>query len=174
MFEKIELLRLFFTNPTKEYGVREVAKLLKIAPATASTKLRELNKQKLLSHRKERVYDLYKAAVQSPLYTNAKRYDTIERIHASGLFAAIEKQYNKPVLVLFGSAAHGLDTENSDIDLLILSENTAPFPEQKRYEKALGRPLQLFVKRSLKELGNEHLVTSVINGIVLAGELQWT
>ena len=77
-------------------------------------------------------------------------------------------------MVLFGSAFYGLDTEDSDIDLVIISEKKQELPNFKQFEKKLNRKLQLFVVKDIKELKNEHLINNVLNGLVLQGEIKWT
>ncbi len=41
------------------------------------------------------------------------------------------------------------------------------------FEKKLRRKLQLFPIRELNDLRNNHLINSVLNGIVIQGELEW-
>ncbi len=45
MFNKLKMIKLFFEEPAREFNVREVARLLKISPATASNELRTLVKK---------------------------------------------------------------------------------------------------------------------------------
>lgn len=61
MFKELNILHYFFDEPTREYGVRELAKQVKKAPATVSKVLKQLAKKGLLQARKERLYTLYKA-----------------------------------------------------------------------------------------------------------------
>lgn len=86
---------------------------------------------------------------------------------------ALDEFYLKPTVVLFGSAASGLDTETSDIDLVVISEKTIKFPDAETFGKKLGRELQIFAVKQLKGLQNEHLINSALNGIVLQGEIKW-
>jgi hypothetical protein len=55
----------------------------------------------------------------------------------------------------------------------MISEKKEEFEKIADFEKILGRTLQLFCIKSLKELKNEHLVNNVLNGIVLQGEINW-
>ena len=81
----------------------------------------------------------------------------------------LNRFYLKPTIILFGSTSTGYDTEESDIDLVIITEKKQDFPKK----KALGKELQLFVVNDLKELRNEHLIKNVLNGIVLQGEINF-
>ena len=80
--------------------------------------------------------------------------------------------YLKPTIVLFGSCAYGLDTEISDIDLLIISEKTS-IVELKKYERKLKSKVQLFVVKKIKDLQNEHLMNNIMNGIIIQGRVKW-
>ena len=172
MFKELNTLKIFLENPTKEFSVREVARILKISPATASNRLREFAKRSVLIERKERMLKLYKANVESDLYKDIKIFYNIRKLKESGLIDELNKFYLKPTIVLFGSYSKGLDTETSDIDILVISEKRKLINLTK-FEKKLKRKIQLFVVEDVKELKNEHLINSVLNGITLQGMVKW-
>ncbi len=174
MSKKLNILNIFFEEPTREFNVREVARILKIAPATASKELKKLAKEDILKERKLKIFNFYKANLESDKYRDLKIHYNIRKIKDSGLLDALNKFYLKPAIALFGSAASGLDTETSDFDLLIISENTKEFPEIKKFEKKLNRKLQIFTVKHIKDIKNEHLINNVINGITLQGQIKWT
>jgi len=173
MFKKLNTLKIFFEEPNREFNVREVARILKIAPATASKELKGLAKKELLTEKRERFFKLYKLNLESDLSKDLKVFYNIRKLKDSGLIHSLTKFYLKPTIILFGSAVYALDTENSDIDLLILSEKRKLFPDAEKFEKKIKRKLQLFVVKNIKELKNEHLINNVLNGIVLQGEIKW-
>jgi len=173
MFREINILRIFFEEPAREFNVREAAKILKVSPATASKDLKEMTKKGFLKARKQSVFDFYKADTDSDAYRDLKVYYNIRKVKESGLLDALNKFYLKPAVVLFGSAASGLDTETSDIDILVVSERGQDFPESKAFEKKLNRRLQFFVVKEVKDLRNEHLINNVVNGITLQGAVKW-
>ena len=174
MFKELNILRPFFEEPNREFNVREAARILKITPATASKKLKELSKQSILKHRKERVLDLYKANLESDAYKDLKRYYTISNLRKSALIESLNEFYLKPAIILYGSSSKGMDTETSDIDLVIISENIKEFPKRAEYEKKLGKGIHIFAVRKINDLKNMNLVNNVLNGIVLGGELIWS
>lgn len=173
MFKELKLLKVFFEAPLKEFNVREIAREIKITPATASKELKALVKKKILQVRFERVYHLYKANLEEDSYRDFKLWYNLRKIKESGLLEEINRFYLKPTVIFFGSGANGLDTENSDLDLLIISEKKMDFPNLKLWEKKLNRKLQLFTVTNIKELGNKHLINNVLNGFVLQGEIKW-
>lgn len=173
MFKELNNLCIFFEAPTQEFSVREVAKLLKIVPATASKQLKLFEKEGILKYRKERILDLYSANLESDVYRDLKMYYNLTQLRNSGLIESLNKRYLKPTLILLGSFSKGLDTEESDIDLVIISEVTKEFPERKHYENVLRRTIHLFLVKDIKELKNTHLINSILNGVVVQGELRW-
>jgi len=173
MFKEINILKIFFDEPVREFNVREVARILKIAPATASKKLSRFVGMVLLKERCERNLKLYKADLESDSYRDLKIYYNIRRIKESGLLEHLNRFYLKPTIVLFGSAAYGLDTETSDFDILVISENNKDFAAIKEYEKTLKRNIQIMAVRSIKNLKNKHLINNVLNGIRMQGEIKW-
>jgi predicted nucleotidyltransferase len=172
MFKELNTLGLFFDFPSREFSVRELARLLKKAPATVSKELKGLSKKGLLKERKERGFNFYKAEIDSDFYKDMKLFYTTRKIRKSGLIEKLNEFYLKPTIVLFGSASQGMDTETSDIDIVVISEKTKEFPS-KEFEKKLGREIQMFVVKNIKDLKNDHLVNNVLNGKVIQGEIKW-
>lgn len=174
MFKELNVLKIFFESPLREFNVREIARAVKITPATASKELKSLVKKKVLKVRVERVYHLYKTNLEEDSYRDLKLWYNLRKIKESGLLDEINRFYLKPTVIFFGSGAEGSDTENSDLDLLIISERKMEFPNLKVWEKKLNRKLQLFTATNIKELANKHLINNILNGMVLQGEIQWT
>ncbi len=173
MFKELNIMKLFFEEPTREFNVREVARLIRISPATASKELRFLSKRDLLLERKDRLSNLYRANLDNGFYRDVKIFYNLRKIKESGLIESLNNFYLKPTIVVFGSAVSGIDTETSDFDMLVISENTKEFPEAKKFEKKLNRKVQLFVVSNVRDLKNGHLINNVLNGITLQGKIKW-
>jgi len=173
MFKELNTLRIFFESPTQEFSVREVARMLKISPATVSKNLNYLAEKNILKGRKERMLNLYKSNIENEFYKDLKIFYTIRKIKTSGFFEALNRFYLKPTIVLFGSASLGSDTETSDLDILVISEKTKEFPKLKKFEKKINRKIQLFVFSAIKKIRNKHFINNILNGLVLQGELKW-
>lgn len=173
MLKELKLLKIFFEEPNREVSVREYAKLQKISPATASKLLKNFTKNGILKEKKQRIFNFYAANLDDERYRDLKVYYNIRKIKESGIIEAINKFYMKPLILLFGSFAFGTDTETSDVDLLIISEKTKEFQDLKIFEKRIGRRIQIFVFKDIKDIKNRNLVNSMLNGIVIQGEIKW-
>lgn len=173
MFKELDILKLFIEEPSREFNLREVARILKIAPGTAGKKLKRFFKLGILKWKKERNFDLYKANMEEDIYKDLKIFYNIRKLRESGFIESLNKFYLKPTIVLFGSAAFGIDNETSDFDILVISEKTKEFNELNKFENKIKRKIQLFAVKNISDLKNKHLINNVINGIVIQGEINW-
>ena len=174
MFKELLILKVFFEEPNREFNVRELARILKISPATASKELKKSASLGIIGRRKERIFDLYKSNVENELYKDIKIFYNVRKLRDSGFIEALNKFYLKPAIILFGSAALGMDTETSDFDVLIISEKNKEFNELAKFENKIKRKIHLFIVRNIHGLNNKQLVNSIINGITIQGEIIWT
>ena len=174
MFKELNTIGIFLEEPTREFNIREAARILKISPATASKELKKFVKKGLLTGRNERMLSLYKANLENDLYKDLKIFYTMRKIKDCGLLEALNRFYLKPTIVLFGSSAFGVDTETSDLDFLVISENTKEFSELKKFEMKLKRKMQFFIVKDIRNLKNRHLINNILNGIIIQGKIKWT
>jgi predicted nucleotidyltransferase len=174
MFKELNKLKLIFEDPLRWFHVREFAKATKMAPATASKLLKLWHKEKILKHKEERGHHLYKADLDSSYYKDLKTYYSIKKIRDSKIIDALNEFYLHPTIILFGSTQNGLDTKDSDIDLCIVSENEEYIPNINKFEKKLGKEIQLIICTHISEIPNIHLQANIIQGITLQGYKEWT
>ncbi|HLC33307.1 MAG TPA: nucleotidyltransferase domain-containing protein [Candidatus Nanoarchaeia archaeon] len=173
MFDKLNSLRLFFDEPNREFGVREYARTMLIAPATASSRLRDLQLEGYLVVRKDRNVMLYKADSETGLYKDAKIHSNITKIRASGLMDVIIRELHQPLAIfLFGSFAKGENMPGSDIDIFVLA-HTKKELKLVECEKKIGAAIHLFV-HTPKEIAklkktSPNLLNNILNGVRLAG-----
>lgn len=174
MFKELNVLRLFFENPNREFNIREVARILELSPASVSVKLRKFAKNGILGESKERNFIFYRANMDSEFFRDLKLFYNLRKLRESGLIESLNNFYLKPTIILYGSFSKGLDVEESDIDLVVISENNKEFTHIEKFEKKLNKNIHILSVKNLKNLKNDYLIDNVINGIVLQGVLQWT
>ena len=97
-------------------------------------------------------------------YYAEKRLHNLRRVFESGLIEHVKKTYGNPPLLLFGSYLRGEDLEESDVDLFI---QTSQKIDLRKFEKKLGRSIQIFAYTSLKKIENSHLANNIVNGLTL-------
>ncbi|MBI2523418.1 ArsR family transcriptional regulator [Candidatus Woesearchaeota archaeon] len=172
MERKITILKPFFEDPNRKFSIRELSRILKINHTTVRQYLNKLVKEGFLSSKKEGLYSFYQL-ILSKKALNLKLYYNLEKIRNSNLIEDLEKAYDLPVIVLFGSYTLARDDTSSDIDICLISNVDKEFQTNK-YEKSLNRKISLhkFNKDSWDKAkkSNPNLINNICNGIVLSGE----
>ena len=120
METKLTILRPFFEDPNRSYSIRQLSRILNINHTTIRQHLNLMAKEEILSLKKEGVYSFYKL-ILSKKTLNLKLYYNLEKLRISHLVEDIEKSFDFPVVILFGSFATATDTIESDIDICIIS-----------------------------------------------------
>lgn len=171
---KLIILSPFFEDPNRKFSIRELSRILKINHTTVRQHLNKLVKENFLSAKKEGVYSFYRLVLFKKT-ANLKLYYNLEKIRESDLVQDLEKAYDLPVIVLFGSYAFAIDDKTSDIDICLVSNVEKEFDTEK-YERKLNRKVSLhkFSKESWQKTKktNPNLINNICNGIVLSGELE--
>ena len=163
-------------RPHTWFHVREIAKLSKLSPTTASVYLEEFRKNELLERKRERNHILYRANSQNKAYLDLKLYHNTKKIRDSGLMDFLNEELNYPqAIILFGSFRKAENTTKSDVDIFILS----PVKKELKlnpFEKKIGHRIQLFTHSkeefNTMKKSNKELVNNIVNGIVLEGFLE--
>ena len=171
---RLAILKPFFEEPNRRFSIRELSRILKINHTTVRQYLNQLVNEGFLSSRKEGLYSFYQL-ILSKKTLNLKLYYNLEKIRNSDIVEDLEKRYDLPVMVLFGSYASARDDASSDIDICLISNINKDFPIEK-YEKTLNRKISMhkFSKNSWDRAkkSNPNLINNICNGIVLSGELE--
>ncbi len=174
METKISILSKFFEDSESEFHIREIARLTKINHTTVRQVLNKLVKDELLTSKKEKLFVSYKSII-SRKYLNLKLFYNLEKLRESKIIEDLERYYDYPVIILFGSYVKGMDTKNSDIDICIISNINKEFNTGK-YTNLLNREVSIhnFTTKKWGEAINKnpHLVNNICNGLVLSGELE--
>jgi len=174
MERKINILKPFFENPNKEFHIREISRLVKINHTTVRQYLNKLVKEGILKLKDKELVSPY-ILEESQKALNLKLYYNLELIRESEIVVNLEKFYDYPAIVLFGSFSKARDNKESDIDICVITEIKKEFSLIK-YEKLLKREITLhkFSKKTWSEMkkSNHHLINSISNGIILSGELE--
>jgi len=172
---KIDILRPFFEYPHKGQTIRGLAKAAKINHTTVRKYLIYYVKLGLLVKKQTVPYLTFTVNVSSKKYINLKLYYNLELIRESGLIEKMEKTYDYPPIVLFGSYSKAENDENSDIDICIVSDIKKEFDILELEKKWFKRiSIHQFTKKSWEEAKekNPELINNIANGITLSGQLE--
>ena len=166
---KYKVLEVFFREPSKKHQIREISRKIDLGSPSVKNYLEELKNQELIEGVEEGVYPGYRASMNQK-FQDYKQMDTVRKIREIGLVDKLESVFHPDAIVLYGSAARGEDTEQSDIDLLIVAEEKNI--ELKQFEKKLNRKISLNFKKKKELIGSKEFSNSLANGIVLQGFLK--
>ncbi|MBN1646042.1 nucleotidyltransferase domain-containing protein [Candidatus Woesearchaeota archaeon] len=156
----------FFINPTAKLRVREIERLLKSPLPSVIRYCRELEKEGILTTEITGNVTFYTADRGSERYLLEKKLYNIKLLYVSGMVEFIRRELSNPAIVLFGSFAKGEDIESSDIDLYIETPSNKRISLEK-FDKVLGRTIQMIRHKTIKDIANKHLANNIINGITL-------
>jgi len=157
-------LQVFFNDCYRRVSVREYAKIARVSPPTASKILQNYEKEGILTKEIDRGYHFYSAHRDNIVFLHLSRLYWAQRL--GSIAKHLEHELIDPTIILFGSLAKAEATQSSDVDIALFASKDIDIH---RFEKELGRPIQLFRYKSLKEIKNRELAANIINGYVLRG-----
>ncbi len=164
-----QIVKFFLDNPTLNVHLRSLAKKLKISPTWIAKSLPSLEKAGFLSVKKDPETRLLTICADRDAlaFKRLKLSSNLFYLHESGLLDKLIGLYHKPEsIILFGSYRKGEDTEESDIDIAVITtlkiqSDWTPF------EKKLHRKITVLeLKKGKIEAGFK---STLANGIGLYG-----
>ena len=115
---EMRILSTLAREPDREFYQREIARLAGVSVGGASQRLREIVERGLVHARKSGRMIFYRYSLDDPLARQFKILLSVNRIH--DLVRDLAPHSRR--VVLFGSCAEGTDVFDSDIDLLVVSQ----------------------------------------------------
>lgn len=163
-----KIIEYLMQRPGKELMSKEIQATTKISKAGANFSLNDLTKTSLVNRQQKGKTYLYTINDENPVVKQLKILRTI--INLMPLLKKIKEKANK--IILYGSASRGEDTEDSDIDLFIVTNLTEEIERivQRNYHYS---KIQLIIRKPLKYIEMEKTDPSfykeIEKGIVLWG-----
>jgi predicted nucleotidyltransferase len=169
-----KVAELIFNYPNKTFHIRKLAKETKQSTTAVISAIKDLNKFKIVSLNKTDLTTNIKADTGSDAYGFYKKIFNLYRLERYLIIDNLKETFQAETIVLFGSFAKGEDIEESDIDILIITnrkgnEDIGDFLGV--CEKELNRKINLHILPSLEKSSNE-FKNAIANGVVLYGYLK--
>jgi predicted nucleotidyltransferase len=175
---RLELLRIFFTNPDKAFFMQEVGRMLGKKPGVFQRTLNALEEEGLLKSEFRGNSRFFQANTQHPLYPEVKVIIAKTTGVQGALRDLVKGLKDVKMALLYGSFAKGTERKDSDIDLLVVGKPDVEnrlLKEIPRYEKKLQREINYKLysekeyseKRKSREPFLEEILTD--KNIVLKG-----
>ena len=166
---KYRVLKQFFLRPNKKHQIRELSRQIDLSHPSVKDYITELVEEGFVRKVDGGTYQGYKSDVNEK-FKIYKRNETVRTLQESGLVKELENEFRPNAIVLFGSAARGEDTEESDIDILVVAEEGDFDTEE--YEQELQRKINLQFMSQKQIIENKEFSNSLANGTVLRGFLK--
>ncbi len=161
------IVKLVFCYPTKSFHIRKAARITGLSTTAVTNAMHELDSLGVIRVEKTDITTNFRADLESRSYLHHKRIFNLYVLES--VLNKIIEVYNPRAVVLFGSFARGEDTENSDVDILVISSREPKeIGEIHDKIKELNRKLSIHVLPSLEE-SSEEFKNAVCNGVVLYG-----
>ena len=127
IYQKItqfKVLALFLKNPHIDYYLRETSRILDMDPMTIKRSLDMLVKDKFLIKFEEKNRILYRANLENPSLRYLKISYNLSFLQEKKIVEfIINRMKSVTSIMLFGSFAKGENDENSDIDIVVISQS---------------------------------------------------
>ena len=123
------IMHLFYKNRTIKIHLREIARQTSLHGPSATRFLNDLEEEHLLKSETEgnlKVYSINQLAKTYLVFElfDLERFEKLPSIRANAIKRYLDNLPEKPVFaILFGSTAKGTHKEDSDIDILIITNN---------------------------------------------------
>ncbi len=161
----MKVLRLFLKNPSARLYGGEVAKAARLSKAGANFALRDLHRVGFLTREAKGKLHFYSLERDNPVVRQLKVLRNI--VGLSPVIDELKKGAEK--IVLYGSIATGEDTEESDVDILILTRGKEEI--EKKIAKMKNERIQPVIHTphewAVLESENRVFAEQVARGIVL-------
>lgn len=165
-FKGWAVMEFFLERPNTKIHIRELARRLKISPLTAQRYLKLYGSEGVLNSEKAANSVQYSLDNQSPLVQSLKRFYFLTRL------GSIKPRGDVVSIALFGAHASGEYTEQSDIDILMITQNRdIDLGLFKKIERGMGNTVDV-TRMSLGEWrkavkGHDNFAESVLRNHIL-------
>lgn len=166
-----KVVKLLFDKPNTVFHLRGLAKETGLSTTAVTRVIKALND--ILRVEKTAITTNVRVNLESKAYPMHKIVFNLCRLERCGIISTLEDKYQAKAIVLFGSYAKGEDVEQSDVDILVIT-NHKDIDLSKYvsdWEKSLNRTINLHILSSLERSSSEFR-NAVANGIVLHGYIK--
>ena len=169
-----KVAELIFNYPNKTFHIRGLASEIEQSTTAVVSAIKDLNKFKIIKLNKTNLTTDIKADTESDAYRFYKKIFNLYRLERYGVIDNLKEIFQAETIVLFGSFAKGEDIEESDIDILVITnhkEDEISSDLLNVWAKELNRKINLHILPSLEKSSKE-FKNAAANGIVLHGYLK--
>jgi predicted nucleotidyltransferase len=158
---RVRLLEIFLLDPEKEFHLRDLSRRVGTSPTYVKREMTNLSELGLVTHRRKGNMLLFKANKRALIYGDLKRIFIKTRSLGALIRQRIRDYDDIKYAVIYGSFAQGVESETSDIDLLVVGS----IPEDElhkvvmEFEEETGREMGyiLWTEKEFEEKARERI-----------------
>ena len=165
-----QVMELLFNKPNFSFHTRGIAKITGLSTTAIVKAVEELRQLGVVKVERTAITTNIKANLEADSYPAYKRLYNLYQLERCNLVKTLKIAYRAKNIVLFGSFAKGEDIEESDVDILILTDRKEVEISNNlaECEKRLNRRINIQILDSLKNSSSE-FKNALANGIILYG-----
>jgi len=114
----VQVLDLFMADPMQEHHEREVMRMAGVSKGSANRILHQLLERGFLTAQRKGRMIFYKLDLKSP---TARQFKILSNVYSLKELLERLESYSRKI-ILFGSCAQGTDVKESDVDLMVLTD----------------------------------------------------
>lgn len=143
---RVNILEEFLLNSGNEYHIRGLARIVDVTPIYVQKELKNLESLGLLESRKKGNMILYKLRTKSPISEDLKRIFLKTESIGQAILKDLDERKIKFAFI-FGSFAKGVETQTSDVDMLIIGNVNEDdiLRSISKTEKRIGREINFIL-----------------------------
>ncbi len=176
-YVKWKILSHFLAHPNTSFHIKQLARILKVSPASVSSAVKSFEEDGLLSKEEKGLAHIYRLdADNSTIAPLKKAYGIAFVLSSKPKERFLEIDPNIISLALFGSYAEGNFDEKSDIDFLVVTNSGKEIliNAAKRLEDELEKEVSLSVLklsewRAMAKKGDAFYKRTIENHVLLYG-----
>jgi len=163
-----KVLKELFNKPTNIFYIRQLTRITGLNPNTIINITNKLMKEGLVKKNNKKHIVEISLNLENKETIEKKRIFNLYNIYNSGVINFLIKIYKPKSISIIGTYSRGEDIEESDIDLVVDSNNRKII-DLSKFEKILKKKIHLIL---LPKKFSEEFFNNLINGIVLYGAIR--
>ena len=163
-----KVLKELFNKPTNIFYIRQLTRITGLNPNTIINITNKLMKEGLVKKNNKKHIVEISLNLENKETIEKKRIFNLYNIYNSGVINFLIKTYKPKSISIIGTYSRGEDIEESDIDLVVDSNNRKII-DLSKFEKILKKKIHLIL---LPKKFSEEFFNNLINGIVLYGAIR--
>ena len=161
----MNVAEVFFKEPTKVHFIKEISRKIKLAPTSVRVHIKTLKKEGIIIEKEASPFNGLVANLDSSKFIFYKRASNLFSLF--NLREAIINSIAPSAIILFGSYSMGEDTEDSDIDFIVLRKTKKEINIQE-FEKSLNRKIHITYLNNINEL-DVNVKENAKRGVIIYG-----